>query len=183
MHAHLFRECAMAAGDGALHLVAQVLAPGQALLAMQAAARVPADADALPDLQAFRLRTHRDHASDRFMSGHEGVRSETPFVVEHRQVGMADAAVFDLDLDLLGAERTGIELEWLQLAADLLRCPGPDAGHAGSRCRGEGAGCAALHGEFVKAVACAVTSGRAVGPHRCATVGPWPIHPPHGPDT
>ena len=48
--ADVARESAAMADDGGLHLRAEVMAPRHALAAVHAAARVPADADALADL-------------------------------------------------------------------------------------------------------------------------------------
>ena len=49
--------------------------------------------------------------ADHLVTRHERIRRPTPLVVEHGEIRVADAAMADLDLDLLGPERTGIELE------------------------------------------------------------------------
>src|SRR6185369_12612553 len=55
-------------------------------------------------------RADGDDAPDDFMAEHCRVLGITPVVVEDGQVGVAQAAVLDLDLDLFGAERTEIDL-------------------------------------------------------------------------
>ena len=63
-----------------------------------------------------------DDRADRFVAGNEREIGHAPFVVEHGEVGMADSAVADLDLDFLGTEFTRIEAEGLKRGT---RCVGP----------------------------------------------------------
>ena len=76
-----------------------------------AASGEPAHADALADFQIFYLRTGGDNRADNFVARHERIRGEAPFVIEHRQIGVADAAVVDGDLDLFGIQFTGVEFD------------------------------------------------------------------------
>ena len=87
---------------------------GQTLTAGKAAVGKPAETDPLPDLQPFGFIAEGNDRADYFMTGYERVLGAAPFVVEHRKIGVAEAAVRDLDLNFLGAEFTGIEAERFQ---------------------------------------------------------------------
>src|SRR5690606_7754876 len=111
--------------NGRLRLAAQVLVAGQAGVAVQAAARVPAQAHALAHRHALCVLAQCGHPPHRLVAGHERVGGEAPSVVQHRQVGVTDAAVLDRDFDLIRAQRAGVVLEGFQRGAGL-RC-GPCA--------------------------------------------------------
>ena len=89
---------------------AQMMIARHALPAVHAAAGRPADPDALPDLQRPCRRSDLDHPADGFVSQHGRELREAPLVVEHRDVGVAQAAVLDLNLHLLGPERSEFDL-------------------------------------------------------------------------
>ena len=129
MGAHFFGKRTMAAEQRTLHLAAKVLPAGEALLTVHATVRIPAQANTLAEGHAFGLATHGCNSTDGFVARHEWVLGEAPFVVAHRQIGMADAAVLDGDLDLLGAELAGVELERFQSGAGFVGSPGSDHGH------------------------------------------------------
>jgi hypothetical protein len=77
---------------------------------MEAACPVPADADPLADLEALgrgRLTEAADAADD-LVAGNEGERDKAGFVVDERQVGVAQPAMDNLDFDLFGPEWTGL---------------------------------------------------------------------------
>ena len=75
---------------------------------MHAAALVPADADALAELEAARLLTEAHDGADHFMARDKGVARIAPFVVDHRLVGVADAAVFHGHFDVFGTQRARV---------------------------------------------------------------------------
>jgi hypothetical protein len=52
-----------------------------------------------------------DDAAHDLVAGHDGVLRDAPVVADHVQVGVADAAVEDLDGDVVGAERAALEVE------------------------------------------------------------------------
>ncbi|VTP80715.1 Uncharacterised protein [Leclercia adecarboxylata] len=62
----------------------------------------PADAHALTNLQPFILGStaQSNHAANHFVSGNQWVLRKAPFVIDHRQIGMADPAVIDLDFNV-----------------------------------------------------------------------------------
>ena len=122
---------------------AEMLAAGHAVSAVEAAARVPADADALADGESFHRGAEGDDAADGFVAEDGGVRRAMPVVVEDGEIGVADAAVFDLDLDFFGRERAEVDL----LADDFLFSgggdPSVDACHGSSS--GAGGACGEVH--------------------------------------
>lgn len=95
MAAHLLRKGPVPPHDGGLQGGAHLLVAVQAGLAVQAAAGAPAHAHALADFEAFlgRYVAQAHDAADGFVAGHEGIGRDAPLVVEHREVGVADAAV------------------------------------------------------------------------------------------
>jgi hypothetical protein len=107
-------KAAMAAHDRALCHRAKIVIAGQALATRKAAVGEPAEPDSLAALEPFGFIAESDHRTDYFMTGYEWVRRPAPFVVEHRKIGVAKAAVRDLDLDFLGAEFTWIEAKRLR---------------------------------------------------------------------
>jgi len=95
------------------------LVAADAGIAVPAAARRPADADLLADLQPFILRraAQRRHAANHLMAGNQRIARHAPFVVDHRQVGVADAAVFNLYFDILRQEFACVVLPQRQIGA------------------------------------------------------------------
>src|SRR5262249_7476691 len=87
-------------------------------MAVHATAGIPADADALPDLEPFGGRSDRDHAADGLVAQDSRELREPPVVVEHGDVGVAQAAVLDLHLHLLGPEPPEFDLLPNQLTFD-----------------------------------------------------------------
>lgn len=126
LRAHAVGEAAAMADDGRHALGTKVLVARQALLAVQAASAGPADADALSHLEPPRFGAERDDAADDFMAGRDGIRRNAPFIVDDRQIGMADAAVVDRNLDLLRLQRTGIEFKGLEFLLWRFGRPGVD---------------------------------------------------------
>ena len=94
------------ADDGRLHVRAQVMASRQALVTMHAAPRVPADADALSDLESFGMRTYGRDATGDFVAENRGVLRDAPVVVQDGEVGVTHTAVCDSDFHVLGPERS-----------------------------------------------------------------------------
>ena len=48
------------------------------------------------------------------MAGNEGILRHAPFVIQHREIGMADAAVSDLDFHFLRTKFARIKGKWFQ---------------------------------------------------------------------
>ena len=75
-------------------------------LADAAGVRLPADADAVPGFQALHGGADCGDGTDDLVAGDEGVLADAPVVVDQVDVGVADAAVGDLDLDIGGGFRS-----------------------------------------------------------------------------
>jgi hypothetical protein len=58
-----------------------------------------------------------DNRTDHLVSGHERIDGQSPSIVEHRKIRVADAAMADLDFHLVRAQRAGIKLERFQWLA------------------------------------------------------------------
>jgi hypothetical protein len=91
-----------------------IVMAGQTLATGKTAGGRPSDANPLPHLEAVDVFSERDHRADRFMSGHERELGHAPFVVEHRKIGMADAAVRDFDFHLVLSQLARIKFKRLQ---------------------------------------------------------------------
>ncbi len=65
---------------------------------------------------------------DHLMTGHDGVAGHPPVIVEHGEIGVADTASRDIDLDLARFEFTGLEIESLKAASGLVGGVGTDHG-------------------------------------------------------
>src|SRR6266550_571660 len=94
--------------DGRLHLRAQVVASRHALVTVHAAPRVPADADALSDLETLGIRTYGRDPTDDLVAENRGVLRHAPVIVQDGEIGVTQAAVFDRDFDILDPERSEI---------------------------------------------------------------------------
>ena len=76
-----------------------------ALMTMHAAARVPAHADALSDVETLGLRTQGCNATDDLVSEDRRVARDAPLVLQYREIRVTQSAVLDRDLNVLEAER------------------------------------------------------------------------------
>jgi hypothetical protein len=95
--------------DGRLRLRAEVMASRHALAAMHAATRVPANAHALADLNAFGIGTYGRDATDHLVTENGWELRNAPVIVQDGEIGVTQAAVFDRDFDVLGLERPEID--------------------------------------------------------------------------
>ncbi len=111
-----------AVGDVARHAVLAVVGADEAVLAVLLeafrAARAgaagvdqTADADQLADLEARHLRANRGDAAHDFVARHHREDRVAPFVARLVQIGVADAAVQHVDLDVEFAQVARLEFE------------------------------------------------------------------------
>ena len=121
MAADLGGECAVPADDSLLQALAHVVIAGEALAAVQATAGVPTQSHGLSDADRLGAAAQGGNRSDGFMAGDEGILRDPPVVIQHRKVGMADAAVVDVDFDLLVRQRARVVGERPQFSARLAR--------------------------------------------------------------
>lgn len=126
MRAHAIREAAVSMHDRLLRGGAEVVVAGEALAARHATAGKPAKPDALPDAQALHIVADGGDGADDFVPRHERIGTLAPLIVDHRKVRVAETAMTHGDLNLLGAERAGIEIETLQWCAFFKRGEGFD---------------------------------------------------------
>jgi hypothetical protein len=96
------REPAAMTDDGRLHLRAQVMASRHALMTMHAATGVPANPDALFDLESLGIRTYGRDPTDDLVAEDRGVLGSTPLIVQDGEIGVTQTAVFDSDFNVLG---------------------------------------------------------------------------------
>jgi hypothetical protein len=95
-------ETAVPMHDRALLLRAKIVVAGPALMAEHAARRLPAQANPLAHLQVFHLRPSRGDGACDLVAWHQREGAKSPGVVDHRDVGLTDAAIVHGDLDLFG---------------------------------------------------------------------------------
>src|ERR1700722_1487596 len=81
-----------------------------ALVTVHATARVPANAHALTELESLGIRAQGRDPTDGFVAKDRGVLRNAPLIVQDREIGVAQATVFDSDLNLLGPERSEINI-------------------------------------------------------------------------
>ena len=98
-------KATMAPDDGPLACRTEVVVTAHALRTGHAAFRKPAETDAVAGDKIFNHRTNGLDATNDFVSGHERVGGKAPLVAEHAEIRVADAAVFDADVDMLGPNR------------------------------------------------------------------------------
>src|SRR5499427_3050453 len=85
------------------------MASRHALVTMHAATRVPADPDALSDLESLLgIRTDGRDATDDLVAENRGILRNTPLVVKDGEIGVTQTAVFDSDFNFLGSERSQV---------------------------------------------------------------------------
>src|SRR3546814_14294999 len=105
---YLIRRAAVVGAD---HVVAVVLQSLGALLALFAAVDDAADADEVADLEAGRLGAGRRHAADDLVPGHARILRARPFRTHLVDVGVAQAAVGDVDLHVVRPHGAARELQ------------------------------------------------------------------------
>ncbi|MNE59827.1 hypothetical protein D3C80_1549450 [compost metagenome] len=105
MAADAIGKTAVATNNGRLYLVAQMLIPGHTGVAVHTAAAIPTNAHHLANLQPFVLRMGAQFGdfAHHLMAGHERVVGHAPFIIEHGEVGVADATVIDSNFNLIVA--------------------------------------------------------------------------------
>ncbi|MGY4623547.1 hypothetical protein ACVWY3_001303 [Bradyrhizobium sp. USDA 4486] len=102
----IFGEAAVHAVAGVVLVLAQRLPAGLAIFASHARIVQPGDTDGIADPQTLHAGPERGDDAGSLMAGNEGRhRLHRPVAVGGVQVGVADAARFDLDQDLA---RTGL---------------------------------------------------------------------------
>src|SRR5262245_42804539 len=91
------------------HLRTEMVASGHALVAVHAAARVPAHSDALSNRDSFGIRTCGGDSTRDLVTKNRGILRDTPLIVQDRKIRMTQTAVLDTDFNVLGPERSEID--------------------------------------------------------------------------
>src|SRR5260370_4937690 len=76
---------------------------------MHATTGTPAHADALSDLDSLGVGTHGGDPTDDLVAENRGVLRDAPFIVQDREIGVTQTAVFDRDFNVLAPERSEID--------------------------------------------------------------------------
>ena len=97
------------ADDRRLRLRAEMMVSRHALATVHVAAREPADADALSDLESLGIRTQGGDSADDLVAENRRVLRNAPFIAQDGDIGVTQTAVFDSDFNVLGAERSRIQ--------------------------------------------------------------------------
>ena len=104
MGADKIGEATVAPDDGPLACGTEVVVTAHALRTGHAAFGKPAKAHSVTGCEVFDHRTNGLDTPHDFVSGHERVGGKAPLVAEHAEIRVTDAAVFDTDVDMLGAD-------------------------------------------------------------------------------
>jgi hypothetical protein len=70
------------------------------------------DADQIADLVFSNVRTDGGNFAYDFVAGHQWVNSNAPLVARLMDVGMADAAVENVDRNVVGPRAAAFEFHW-----------------------------------------------------------------------
>ncbi len=112
--------------DGALGPGTEILVSGMAGFAVPAIRRVPTQADRGTDLQVLDVVTDTGNLANDLVAAHEWVLRHPPLVLDHAQITVTDAAVEDIDLNLVGEKLPNFVGEWLEWFAGLIGGVGVD---------------------------------------------------------
>ena len=106
----------VAADDGQPDVRTEVLEPALAPLTLHARAAHRSDPDPLADAEPIDLGPGGGDDADRLVPRHQRVLGEAVVVVDHGRVGVANPAVGNPNIHLLGTERPRVVLERLERA-------------------------------------------------------------------
>jgi len=96
------------ADEAALAILLQPFVAGGAALA---AVDHAADADRVADLEGADMIANRGHMADDFVAGNAGIEGAVPFGTDLVQVRMADAAIGDIDCDIMRTDGAAFDVE------------------------------------------------------------------------
>ena len=107
-------KATVAPDDGPLPCGTEVVVTTHALRTGHAAFGKPAETDAVAGDKIFNHRTNGLDTPNDFVPGDERVGGKAPLVAEHAEIRVADAAIFDADVDMLGPYRRELVGEGLE---------------------------------------------------------------------
>jgi len=82
----------------------EIVVATHALRASHTALRKPTEADTITDIEILDQRSNNFDSSDDLMAGNQRVGREAPLIAKHAQIGMANTAILDADIDMLGID-------------------------------------------------------------------------------
>jgi hypothetical protein len=97
-------KATVAADNGPLTCGAEVVVTAHALRTGHAAFGKPAETNAVARDKIFNHRTNGLDTANDFVPGDERIGGKAPLVAEHAEIRVTDAAVFNADVDMLGAD-------------------------------------------------------------------------------
>lgn len=108
MAADAIGEGAVTLDDGLLQVATHVVITVEAFAAVKTAPGIPSEPNCLTHFHVPGVRPGGYDFSNGLMAGHQRVLRHAPFVVQHRNIRVADPAVFDRDFNLVVEQRSGI---------------------------------------------------------------------------
>ena len=117
---------------------APLLVVGFAHLARAAGADHAAHAHAVSHLELGDAGADLGNGADELVAGHEGVGHGTPLAAGGVNVGVADARVGNIEVDLALARLTNVDLQGVELGGGIVTAVGNHAGHENSFVRSIG---------------------------------------------
>ena len=118
--------------QGARRRRAPLLVAGFAHFAGAAGSDQAADAHAVPHLERGDAGADLGDDADELVTGHEGVDDGTPLASGRVDVGVADARVGDIEVDLTLAGLANVDLQGVELGGGIVASVGDHAGHDNS---------------------------------------------------
>ncbi len=113
--------------DDTFAILAEVVVPGGAVLAILAERAEPTRSNPIANLELLHRGSNISHNADDFVATDERVLRVSPVVVLHADVAVAQAAVLHIDINLSLRDGIGeLVLKWLELRLSLLCCNGLD---------------------------------------------------------
>ena len=94
--------------------------------------RMATQPDPVANLDMRNFRTDIDHRAGRFMPADKGKQRRPPDIVAQAEIGMAQSAMFDLYIDIIGPQRPEFIFKRFKFAAGLWRGISFDSAHNGS---------------------------------------------------
>ena len=94
--------------------------------------RMAAEPDPVANPDMGHFRADIDHGAGRLMPADKGKLGRAPDIVAQAEIGMAQTAMFDLDIDVIGRQRPQFIFKGFQFAACIRGGIGLDGSHVGS---------------------------------------------------
>ncbi len=127
--AHLVCIPAMTVYAGALDIGAEIFFALQAPLTLPAAVGLPANPDAVAEVQSQHGGPSSRDRADNFMAGDQRILADAPIVVDHVKIAAAYPAMGDGNFHLVGLDLSGVVLVGQKFRASCMRGESLDQRH------------------------------------------------------